>query len=232
MRQGLTAWQATGAAVGRHQCLVSEAYGALGQREAGLELLAEALAEVGEHRPRSYEAELYRLKGVLLAPRADSAEEAEGSLRRALDIARNQDARGLELRAAVSLNRLCQRQGKQGEARRLLADILASFAEGLDTGDLREARCSSARSRDWWSLRRSSLDPERITILWRDLTAARSSHAVPTGATVSTTMRLRQAGCPPTWHQFWLLTIRRRLEEPTAHQRCEGLFSGGCASGR
>ena len=66
--------------------------------------------------------------------------EAETWLRRALDVARRQEAKALELRAAMSLSRLWQQQGKQAEARVLLAPIYGWFTEGFDTADLQEAK--------------------------------------------------------------------------------------------
>jgi predicted ATPase len=66
--------------------------------------------------------------------------EAETWLRQALDVARRQDARALEWRAAMSLSRLWQQQGKRAEARELLAPIYGWFTEGFDTADLREAK--------------------------------------------------------------------------------------------
>ena len=90
---------------------------------------------------RNYEAELYRLKGELLLQQAvESGDEAETCFRQALDIAHQQQAKSLELRAAMSLSRLWQRQGKQAEARALLAPIYGWFTEGFDTADLQEAK--------------------------------------------------------------------------------------------
>jgi predicted ATPase len=66
--------------------------------------------------------------------------EAEASVRQALTVARRQQAKSLELRAAVSLSRLWRQQGKAAQARQLLADIYGSFTEGFDTVDLQEAR--------------------------------------------------------------------------------------------
>jgi predicted ATPase len=66
--------------------------------------------------------------------------EAEACFQQALAIARRQQARSLELRAATSLSRLWQRQGEQEEARQLLAEIYAWFTEGFDTADLQEAK--------------------------------------------------------------------------------------------
>jgi len=67
-------------------------------------------------------------------------EEAETWLRRALDVARRQEAKSLELRAAMSLARLWQQQGKRPEAHQLLAEIYGWFTEGFDTPDLKEAK--------------------------------------------------------------------------------------------
>jgi predicted ATPase len=87
------------------------------------------------------EAELYRLRGdLLLRQTGTQPEEAETWLRKALDVARRQEAKALELRAAVSLSRLWQQQGKQDEARELLTPIYSWFTEGFDTADLQEAK--------------------------------------------------------------------------------------------
>jgi len=130
--------------------LLAEAYGGLGQAEKGLALLAEALAVVNNSRERHWEAELYRLRGeLLLVPEGKRRRakgkrqpwgEAETCFRQALDIARRQQAKSLELRAATSLARLWQRQGKRAEARKLLASIYDWFTEGFDTADLQEAK--------------------------------------------------------------------------------------------
>jgi predicted ATPase len=88
-----------------------------------------------------YEAEVYRLTGEFLWARAAAEHaEVEGALRQALAIARRQEAKSLELRAAMSLSRLWQQQGKRAEARELLAPIYGWFTEGFDTADLKEAK--------------------------------------------------------------------------------------------
>ena len=111
------------------------------QREEGLTLLTEALAVTNDTGERRWEAELHRLKGeLLLAGSAEHATEAETCFHQALDVARRQQAKSWELRAAVSLARLWQQQGKRTEARVLLAPIYGWFTEGFDTADLREAR--------------------------------------------------------------------------------------------
>ncbi len=94
---------------------------------------------------REYEAELYRLKGELLLQLRVKSEklgvkEVEECFHQAIDIARRQSAKSLELRAATSLARLWQKQGKQKEARELLAPVYSWFTEGFDTADLKEAK--------------------------------------------------------------------------------------------
>jgi predicted ATPase len=137
IRQGMADFLATGTkgVVGvYHLALLAETYGHAGQAEAGLIVLAEALTLVDKIGQRYYEAELHRLKGVLLL--AQSTEhhwEAETCFQQALAIARRQQARFWELRAATSLARLWQRQGKRAEARELLATIYGWFTEGFDT---------------------------------------------------------------------------------------------------
>jgi predicted ATPase len=88
-----------------------------------------------------YEAEVYRLRGELLLQQSAAQQgEAEASLQQALTVARRQQAKSLELRAAMSLSRLWQRQGKRDEARQLLTEIYDWFTEGFDTADLQEAK--------------------------------------------------------------------------------------------
>jgi TOMM system kinase/cyclase fusion protein len=143
MRQGLAAFRATGAELPRPHflALLVEAYARGGQVEEGLRALAEALAAVEKGEERFYEAELYRLRGELLLQRSAAPQgEAESCFHQALDIARRQEAKSLELRAAMSLSRLWQQQGKRQEAYDLLAPIYGWFTEGFDTADLQEAK--------------------------------------------------------------------------------------------
>jgi predicted ATPase len=143
MQQGLVDYHATGAAMGQTylRALLVEGYGNIGQVDAGLRLLAESLAVVESTGERVWEAELHRLKGeLLLALPAEKDAEAEACFRQALDIAHHQQAKALELRAAMSLSRLWHQQGKRSEARELLAPIYGWFTEGFDTADLQEAR--------------------------------------------------------------------------------------------
>jgi predicted ATPase len=86
-------------------------------------------------------AEAYRLKGEFLLRQAlPDASQAEACFQQALAVARHQQAKSWELRVALSLSRLWQRQGKRTEARELLASIYGWFTEGFDTADLQEAK--------------------------------------------------------------------------------------------
>jgi predicted ATPase len=161
IRQGLAVYRATGAEVNQSYflALLTEAYGVAGQTEEGLTVLAEALTLVGGTGDRMWEAELYRLKGQLTlqqfqvsgskfqvtnpqspTPNSHAEAEAEACFLKALDIARRQQAKSLELRAAMSLARLGHQQGKTEQARHLLAEVYNWFTEGFDTKDLQEAK--------------------------------------------------------------------------------------------
>ena len=121
--------------------LLAEVSAHLGHTEDGLQALAEAHTLVEQHEERWWEAEVHRLRGVLLLRQPGTPQaEAEAWLQRALDVARRQEAKSLELRAAMSLARLWQQQGKRAEAYELLAPIYGWFTEGFDTADLQEAR--------------------------------------------------------------------------------------------
>jgi TOMM system kinase/cyclase fusion protein len=146
MRRGLAAQLATGAEMAKPYwlSLIAEACHRTGAVHEGLALLDEAEAAVEQTHERCWEAEIYRLRGQLLLAASEpaapeAARSAEASYRRALDIARGQGARSLELRTAVSLSRLWQAEGRQGEARELLAPIYERFPEGRETSDLRTA---------------------------------------------------------------------------------------------
>jgi class 3 adenylate cyclase/predicted ATPase len=141
--QGIAAWRATGAALAvPFLCtLLAEVADDLGHTEDGLQVLVEAHTLVEQHEERVWEAEVYRLRGVLLLRQTGTPQaEAEPWLRRALDVAHRQEAKSLELRTAMSLARLWQQQGKQAEAHALLAPIYGWFIEGFDTADLQEAK--------------------------------------------------------------------------------------------
>jgi class 3 adenylate cyclase/predicted ATPase len=142
LRQGMAAILATGQTLTQPVCLVllAEAAGHASQVDEGLHLLGEALTAFEASGRGDLRAEAYRLKGALLLRQAvpDTA-QAEACFHHALAIARHQHAKSWELRAAMSLSRLWQ-QGKQAEARALLAEVYGWFTEGFDTADLREAR--------------------------------------------------------------------------------------------
>jgi predicted ATPase len=143
IHQGLAVIQGTGLKLYRPYflALLAEAYGQAGQPEAGLTVLTEALTLVAATEERWWEAELYRLQGELLLqlPRPDVG-QAEACFQQARDVARRQQARALELRAALSLGRLWQGQEKWAAARQLLAESYCWFTEGFDTADLQEAK--------------------------------------------------------------------------------------------
>jgi predicted ATPase len=142
VRRGVAGWRATGAAlaVPFFCTMLADVADHLGHPEDGLQALAEAHTLMEQHEERWWEAEVCRLRGVLLLKRTGTPQaEAETWLQRALDVARRQAARSLELRAAMNLARLWQQQGKQDEARALLAPIYKWFTEGFDTADLQEA---------------------------------------------------------------------------------------------
>jgi predicted ATPase len=121
--------------------LLAEAYGQAGQLEAGLTVLAETLTLVAATEERWWEAELYRLQGALLLQRSlPNASQVETCFQQALEVAHHQQAKALELRAALSLAQLWQGQGKQTTARQLLTERYSWFTEGFDTADLQEAR--------------------------------------------------------------------------------------------
>ena len=162
MHWGLDALQATGTQRVRPHflALLAEVLDKAGQAEEGLGVLEEALAVAHRNGDRYYQAELYRLQGELLLKqskgqgrrqmltggkavveaKSPAVTEAEGCFSQSIKIAQMQKAKSLELRAAMSLARLYQNQGRQEEARRLLAQVYDGFTEGFDTMDLREAK--------------------------------------------------------------------------------------------
>jgi adenylate cyclase len=132
-----------GARVGLPSSLaaLAEAYGKIGDPEAGLAVIADTLAEIDQTSERNCEAQLYRLKGeLLLTGEKPSRVSAENCLRRAVEIARKFDAKSWELCATMSLSRLLNQQGRRDEARLILTGIYSWFTEGFDTGDMKEAK--------------------------------------------------------------------------------------------
>jgi predicted ATPase len=121
--------------------LLAEAYGRAGQPEDGLHVLAEAVTLMATTEMWWSEAEMSRLQGELrLALASPDVPQAEACFQQALDVARRQQAKSLELRAALSLSRLWQQQGKRQPAREILAPIYGWFTEGFDTPDLQDAK--------------------------------------------------------------------------------------------
>ncbi len=143
MHQGLAAVLATGQMLARPRWLVllAEATGYAGQVNEGLHVLAETLAAFEASGQGDMLAEAHRLQGeLLLRQPAPNAAQAEACFQQALAIARSQQAKSWELRAATSLARLWQQQGKRAEAHALLAPVYGWFTEGFDTADLQEAK--------------------------------------------------------------------------------------------
>ena len=143
MQQGLAALRATGSSLRLpyYRALLAAAFGKTSHVAEGLRALDEAFADVQQTGERWLEAELHRLKGELLLQKpSDNSAEAETCFQKALDIARQQQAKSWELRAANSLARLWQSQGKRLEAYDQLAPVYGWFTEGFDTADLQEAK--------------------------------------------------------------------------------------------
>jgi predicted ATPase len=143
MRAVLEALRAAGTWVGSPDLLtnLAEAHRKAGQAEEGLALVVAALEFVAKTGERVGETEVHRIKGELLLAREPSDHAgAVASFREALDVARRQSAKSFELRAATSLARLWQRQGREREARELLAPVYDWFTEGFDTRDLKDAK--------------------------------------------------------------------------------------------
>jgi predicted ATPase/class 3 adenylate cyclase len=143
MHQGLAALLATGQMLSQSLCLVLtvEAAGHAGQLAEGLRLLAETLTVLEASGRGDLLTEAYRLQGEFVLRQAvPNPAQAEASFHQALAIAHRQQAKSWELRAAMSLSRLWQQQGKRDEARDLLAPIYGWFTEGFDTADLQEAK--------------------------------------------------------------------------------------------
>ncbi|MBI2467200.1 MAG: AAA family ATPase [Candidatus Rokubacteria bacterium] len=143
IREGLAAYRATGAGAERPTflTLLAEVHWRRGAWQDGLVAVSEGLDIIAENGECAFEAELHRIRGELLLGRSPADQgEVEASFQRARGIARSQSARSWELRAATSLARLWQRQGKREDARGLLGEVYAWFTEGFDTADLKETK--------------------------------------------------------------------------------------------
>jgi predicted ATPase len=153
VQPAIAAYEATGAVMSRpsHLMLLAKVYGKAGQTEEGLAALTRARAVADHTGEKSYEAELYRLQGDLTLAKShrvgrkrqvatDTAAEAEACFQKAIEVARRQRAKSLELRAVMALTRLWQHQGKRRPAHAMLSEIYGWFTEGFDTRDLVEAK--------------------------------------------------------------------------------------------
>jgi predicted ATPase len=120
---------------------LSSAYAQLGQFDDAWRCIGEAMTAVETTKERWYEAEINRIRGeiALKLPQLGPS-QAEAYFERALSVARAQQAKSWELRAAMSMARLWRDQGKRNEARALLAPVYGWFTEGFDTHDLKEAK--------------------------------------------------------------------------------------------
>jgi predicted ATPase len=140
---GIAAWRSAGARVfvPLYLSRLAGAHADLGKIDDASRCIRDALAMIDETKENLYEAEANRLAGeiALKPPEVDTA-KAQAYFERALTVARQQQAKSWELRAAMSMARLWRDQGKRDEARELLAPVYGWFTEGFDTRDLKEAK--------------------------------------------------------------------------------------------
>ncbi|SDR49842.1 SAM domain (Sterile alpha motif) [Rhizobiales bacterium GAS113] len=140
---GVTAWRSTGAKAWTplHMSFLAHAHAGLGQFDDAWRCIGEAMTAAETTKERRFEADVHRIAGeIALLSGEPNAAKAEAFFERALAIARKQQAKSFELRAAMSMARLWRDQGKQDKARHLLAPIYGWFTEGFDTLDLKEAK--------------------------------------------------------------------------------------------
>jgi len=142
LRESITAFKVSGARIRLpyYLSLLAHVCGRAGFAEDGLAAVDEGMTASRLHNERWWNAELHRVRGELLLAGGADRHEAEAAYARAIEIARTQKARSLELRSVMSMARLYQHQDRQEEARGLLAQIYETFSEGFDTRDLREAK--------------------------------------------------------------------------------------------
>jgi len=153
VQSAMAAYEATGALMSKPAQLVllTTAYGKAGQIGEALAALTRAQAAANQTGEQTYEAEMHRLRGELMLNQSqrsgrkrqappDAAAEAEVCFRKAIEVAKRQRSKSLELRSVMSLARLWQHQRKKRPARLMLAEIYGYFTEGFDTADLRDAR--------------------------------------------------------------------------------------------
>jgi len=142
MTAAIAALRATGATVWlpANLSFLARAHADVGQREDASRCISEAMKAAETTGEKWFEAELHRMAGEIALSGGPDASKAETYFERALAIARAQQAKSWELRAAMSLARLWREQGKRREARDLLAPVYGWFTEGFDTRDLEEAK--------------------------------------------------------------------------------------------
>jgi len=142
LRESIASFKASGARLRLpyYLALLAQVCGRAGHAQDGLAAVDEGMAASRAHSERWWDAELHRLRGGLLLAGGADTHEAEAAYVRAIEIARTQEARALELRAATSLARLWRTQRRADDARRLLQKVYSWFTEGFDTMDLREAK--------------------------------------------------------------------------------------------
>ena len=143
IQKGIRTLRETGAkrSLPYYLSLLAEAFWKSGRAEEGLEIILEAFNETQNINEHWWEAELYRLKGVMLLEQPTPDEkQAEDSFQQALRVARRQHSLLLEIRAATSLCRLRHKQGTPNDARQMLAEVYNRLTEGFDTPDLMEAK--------------------------------------------------------------------------------------------
>jgi predicted ATPase len=120
---------------------LADIHAKIGESESALSIVEGALASIGDVTGRSWEAELYRQRAqILVALDPSKVSEAESHLKKSIEVARGQNAKSFELRAATSLAELWRTQGRLDEARALLEPVCRWFDEGAETADLRRAR--------------------------------------------------------------------------------------------
>jgi predicted ATPase len=143
IKSGVTALRSTGTTVGIPFYLsnLATAYAQLGQFDHAWRCIGEAMTAIETTGERWHEAEVRRVAGeiALKSPQPDTA-KAEAYFERALTVARKQQLKSFELRAAMSMARLLRDQGKRDAARDLLAPVYGWFTEGFDTLDLKQAK--------------------------------------------------------------------------------------------
>ncbi len=142
LRDSITEFKASGARLRLpyYLSLLAQVYGNAGRAEEGLICINEALAEARTHNERWWDAELHRLRGELLLMRGGDVSDVEAAFLRAIEIARSQQAKSLELRSTMSLARLWIAQNRQDDARGRLGDVYSWFTEGFETPDLQATR--------------------------------------------------------------------------------------------